>query len=115
MRFRFNIRDLLWLTALVAMGVAWWVDHDRLVAVAAFKIEPLDPLHVEAGSPRPNAPIGGLYLVDSNGMLNLGPQYGKVKVGGLSLKEAESAVLKQLKRVSNPTSVSITIGIAHDS
>ena len=25
MRFRFTIRDLLWLTALVA--VAWWVDH----------------------------------------------------------------------------------------
>ena len=27
MRFRFTIRDLLWLTALIAMGVAWWVDH----------------------------------------------------------------------------------------
>jgi hypothetical protein len=27
MRFRFTIRDLLWLTALVAMGVGWWVDH----------------------------------------------------------------------------------------
>ena len=30
MRFRFTIRDLLWLTALVAMGVAWWLDHRRL-------------------------------------------------------------------------------------
>jgi len=34
MRFkpRFFIRDLLWLTALVAMGVAWWVNsrqHER--------------------------------------------------------------------------------------
>ena len=27
MRLRFTIRDLLWLTALLAMGVAWWVDH----------------------------------------------------------------------------------------
>jgi len=26
MRFRFTIRDLLWLTALVAMGVDWWLD-----------------------------------------------------------------------------------------
>jgi hypothetical protein len=24
---RFSIRDVLWLTALVAMGVAWWLDH----------------------------------------------------------------------------------------
>jgi hypothetical protein len=30
--FRFTIRDVLWLTALVAMGVAWWVEHGRLLA-----------------------------------------------------------------------------------
>ena len=27
MRLRFTIRDLLWLTALVAVFVAWWLDH----------------------------------------------------------------------------------------
>jgi hypothetical protein len=27
MRLRFSIRDLLWLTALIAMGVGWWLDH----------------------------------------------------------------------------------------
>jgi hypothetical protein len=27
MRLRFSIRDLLWLTALAAMAVAWWLDH----------------------------------------------------------------------------------------
>ena len=26
-RFRFTIRDLLWLTAVVTMGVGWWLDH----------------------------------------------------------------------------------------
>jgi predicted RNA methylase len=31
MRFRFTIRDLLWLTALLAMGLAWWVDHGKQV------------------------------------------------------------------------------------
>jgi hypothetical protein len=25
--FRFTIRDVLWLTALVALGVGWWLDH----------------------------------------------------------------------------------------
>jgi hypothetical protein len=29
MRLRFSIRDLLWLTALGAVLVAWWVDHQR--------------------------------------------------------------------------------------
>jgi hypothetical protein len=32
MRFRFSIRDLLWLTALVAVLTAWWIDHRRLTA-----------------------------------------------------------------------------------
>jgi len=27
MRFRFTIRDLLWLTLVVGMGLAWWADH----------------------------------------------------------------------------------------
>lgn len=28
--FQFTIRDLLWLTVVVALGVAWWVDRNRL-------------------------------------------------------------------------------------
>ena len=27
MRFRFTIRDLLWLTLVVALVVGWWLDH----------------------------------------------------------------------------------------
>jgi hypothetical protein len=30
MRLRFTISDLLWLTAVVAMGLGWWLDHPRL-------------------------------------------------------------------------------------
>jgi hypothetical protein len=30
MRLRFTIRDLLWLTALMAMGFGWWVDRHSL-------------------------------------------------------------------------------------
>lgn len=27
---RFSIRDLLWLTALVAVATAWWIDRSRI-------------------------------------------------------------------------------------
>jgi hypothetical protein len=30
MPLRFTIRDLLWLTAVVALGVAWWADRKRV-------------------------------------------------------------------------------------
>jgi len=29
-RFRFTIRDLLWLTLVVAMAVGWWIDRTKL-------------------------------------------------------------------------------------
>jgi len=28
---RFSIRDLLWVTLVVAMGLGWWVDHRRIL------------------------------------------------------------------------------------
>jgi hypothetical protein len=28
---RFTIRDVLWLTVVVALGVAWWIDRTRLM------------------------------------------------------------------------------------
>jgi hypothetical protein len=28
--FRFTIRDVLWLTVVVAMGVSWWIDNKRI-------------------------------------------------------------------------------------
>jgi hypothetical protein len=32
---RFTIRDLMWATALVATGAAWWVDHRACHALIA--------------------------------------------------------------------------------
>jgi hypothetical protein len=31
MKLRFTIRDLLWLTLVVAMAVGWWMDHHNVV------------------------------------------------------------------------------------
>ena len=35
MRFRFTIRDLLWLTAVIALVLGWWLDHSDLKWTAA--------------------------------------------------------------------------------
>jgi hypothetical protein len=33
--FRFTIRDVLWLTVVAAVALAWWTDHRRLTERAA--------------------------------------------------------------------------------
>src|SRR5215471_20064191 len=77
------------------------VDAQRIIPKEPFHIEPLDVLQVEVEGTKFDNPIKGLYLVEPGGMLNLGPGYGKVKVGGLSLEEATAAVTAQLKRTLN--------------
>ena len=34
MHLRFTIRDLLWLTLVVALAVGWWLDHRRQAPLA---------------------------------------------------------------------------------
>ena len=35
MRFRFTIRDLLWLTLVVALVLGWWIDRRNLTQTIA--------------------------------------------------------------------------------
>ena len=74
------------------------IDALRVIPKQPFQIQPLDVLQVEAEGTKLDQPIRGLYLVEPGGMLNLGPGYGKVKVGGLSLEEASDAVVREAAR-----------------
>jgi hypothetical protein len=39
MRFRFTIRDLLWLVVVVAMAIGWWLDRLHMVRIANEQVE----------------------------------------------------------------------------
>ena len=60
--FRFTIRDVLWLTVVVAIGSGWWV-HSRVLVAEIVDLRNIDardyrvrwhyPIH---GSPNPSDP-----------------------------------------------------------
>jgi hypothetical protein len=56
---RFSIRDLLWLTALVAVLAAWWIDDSRLRQNVLEANDKADALFLELTriSPPPTAPL----------------------------------------------------------
>jgi hypothetical protein len=55
---RFTIRDLLWLTLLAAVLVAWWVDRGRLAReLAQFR----GPFKRQVQGQLPGLPIGDDY------------------------------------------------------
>ena len=43
--FRFTIRDVLWLTVVVALAVGWWLDHRAIQSVRGWWIDHLEREH----------------------------------------------------------------------
>jgi polysaccharide export outer membrane protein len=70
----------------------------RVVPLPPYKIEPLDVLQIQVTDlPELSEPITGLVSVEPDGRVNLGINYGSVSVLGLTLKEAEQAIVAYLK------------------
>jgi protein involved in polysaccharide export with SLBB domain len=86
------------------------IDASRLVPLPPYKIEPLDALYLFAEAPIEEAPVNGIYPVDPDGTINLGPSYGgQVQVTGMTPQEAEKVISKQLaRRLKNPA-VSVSV------
>jgi len=88
------------------------IDALRVVPKPPFRIQSFDTLQVIVEGTLLEQPISGLYVVEPGGMLDLGPSYGKVMVGGQSLEEAQDAVFRHLKRILRDPQVSLTLAQA---
>ncbi|MCE9531516.1 MAG: polysaccharide biosynthesis/export family protein [Planctomycetes bacterium] len=61
---------------------------------------PLDGLFIQVTNVPAEEPISGIYVVDPDGTINLGPSYGPpIRVIGMSLERVKDAVEEQLKKV----------------
>jgi polysaccharide biosynthesis/export protein len=78
------------------------VDALTVAPKPPYHIQTLDILIVSVPNAFVNEPIAGTYPVDPDGTINLGYNYGSVKVAGLTLKEATEAIEKHLARVKEP-------------
>ena len=81
----------------------------RLVPKPPYRVEPLDVLEIAAVRTLRDQPIADRYSVDPSGMIDLGPSYGKVKVSGMTLDEAEAVIDRHLRKVLKEPEVSVTL------
>jgi len=80
------------------------VDVITAVPKPPYRIQPLDALGIRATNTLPDAPVAGVYVVDPEGAVALGLDYGSVKVRGMTADEAKAAIEKLLAKVlRNPT------------
>ncbi len=89
------------------------IDTLRVVPRPPYRIGPLDTLLIHVTNTLPNEPISGLYGVDPEGAVNLGPSYGLVRIAGMTLGEAQTAIQIALsERVLRNPRVTISLAAA---
>jgi polysaccharide export outer membrane protein len=80
-----------------------FIDTIRMIPRPPYVVQPMDVLLIRVADTLPNQPIDGTYTVSPDGTINLGFSYGTVRVGGLSLQQAEESIRRALSRVlTNP-------------
>jgi len=79
------------------------IDALRVIPKAPYRLEPLDIVQIESENVLPDYPISGEYQIDASGRVNLGNQYGKVTIAGMTIDESETAIQdKLLELLVNP-------------
>lgn len=76
------------------------IDAIRIIPPSPYKVEPLDGLSIQVANVPVEEPITGIYVVDPDGTITLGPSYGPpLKIIGMTLEQVKQAIEEQLKGV----------------
>ncbi len=80
------------------------IDALRIVPKGPYRLEPLEMLQINVSDTLPGQPISGPFMISPEGTVSLGYNYGTVRVGGLSLEQAQQAIFNHLSNIlKNPT------------
>lgn len=86
-----------------------FLDGLRLIPKPPYRIEPLEVLNIVVSDTIPNQPIQGQYTVAPEGTVNLGFGYGAVRVGGMTLDDAQNAIRRHLSQALKNPQVNVAL------
>jgi polysaccharide biosynthesis/export protein len=84
------------------------IEMLKLIPLPPYRAEVFDVLQIRANAP-PDQPIDNYYMIEAEGTINLGPQYGSVRVAGMTIDEIKSALDKWLRQYLNDPSPSVQL------
>ncbi len=85
------------------------IDAIHVVPSHPYHLRTLDVLAIDVQGTLPDAPISGIFPIESGGLIQLGIEYGSVKVGGLTIDDARKALEQQLRNSLSEPLVSVTL------
>ncbi len=86
------------------------IDAVRVIPLPPYRLEPLDVLYLSAENDFEQARIAGLYPVDPDGTVNLGPRYGgSVRVADLTTEEAQKIIEGKVRLFAKNATVTVSL------
>ena len=88
------------------------INAVKIVPKSPHKIEPFDGLLIRLEGGLPEQPLADAYSVSPEGTVDLGPVYGKVKVVGLTVDEAQDRIRDLLSKILEAPDVSVSLAFS---
>jgi polysaccharide biosynthesis/export protein len=72
------------------------IEMLKLVPKPPYRFQIYDVLQIQVLGALPNQPIDKFFIIESDGVVSLGPPYGRVRVAGMTVEQASEAVGRRL-------------------
>ncbi|MCS6864658.1 MAG: polysaccharide biosynthesis/export family protein [Gemmataceae bacterium] len=86
------------------------IEAIRVIPLPPYRLEPLDVLYLSAENDFERARIAGLYPIEPDGTINLGPTYGgAVRVTDLTTEEAQKVIEEKVRQFAKNATVTVSL------
>jgi len=86
------------------------IEAVRVIPLPPYRLEPLDVLYIAAAREFETAPLTGLYPIDPDGTIDLGPRYGgKVRVIDMTTEEAQRVIQKKVREKAKDAEITVSL------
>ena len=85
------------------------IEMAKMVPLPPYRAEVYDVLEIYVAQALIDQPIDNYYLVEAEGVINLGPAYGTVRVVGMTLGEAKKALEQRLEKILHEPKASVKL------
>ncbi len=85
------------------------IEMLKMVPLSPYRIEIYDVLQIRAVGTLLDQPLDGFFLVEGEGIVTLGPAYGRVRVAGMTVEQAAEVIRHKLEEALQKPEVSVQL------
>jgi polysaccharide export outer membrane protein len=86
-----------------------FIQAVKIVPKPPHKLEPFDAILIRVANAFSDQPIADAFFIDPEGTVDLGPTYGRVKVVGFTVDEAQSEIRRHLSQLIQDPIVAVSL------